>query len=37
MSKLGIIANPLAGMDIRSLVTYASVIDNMKKAHIIKR
>ncbi len=37
MSKVGIIANPAAGTDIRRLVTYASIIDNVKKTDIVRR
>ncbi len=37
MSKVGIIANPAAGKDVRRLVAYASVTDNVKKAGIVRR
>lgn len=37
MSKVGIIANPAAGKDIRRLVTYATVIGNTKKVDIVRR
>ena len=37
MSKVGIIANPAAGKDIRRLVSYATVIGNTKKIDIVKR
>lgn len=35
--KLGIIANPASGKDIRRLVAYATVIDNNEKVNIVKR
>jgi len=37
MSKVGIIANPAAGKDIRRLVSYATVVGNTKKIDIVKR
>ena len=37
MSKVGIIANPAAGKDIRRLVSYATTSDNVKKAGIVRR
>ncbi len=37
MSKVGIIANPAAGKDIRRLVTYATIMDNVKKTDIVRR
>lgn len=37
MSKVGIIANPAAGKDIRRLVAYATVTDNIRKAGIVRR
>jgi predicted polyphosphate/ATP-dependent NAD kinase len=37
MSRLGIIANPASGKDIRRLVSYATTIDNQEKVNIIKR
>jgi predicted polyphosphate/ATP-dependent NAD kinase len=37
MSKVGIIANPAAGKDVRRLVAHASVTDNTKKAGIVRR
>ncbi len=37
ISAVGLIANPEAGRDIRRLVAHASVMDNMEKAHIVKR
>ena len=37
MSKIGIIANPASGRDIRRLVAHASVFDNLEKAHILRR
>jgi len=37
MSKVGIIANPAAGKDIRRLVAYATISDNVKKAGIVRR
>jgi len=35
--KIGIIANPAAGKDIRRLVAHATVIDNNEKVDIVKR
>lgn len=35
--KIGIIANPASGKDIRRLVSYATVIDNNEKVNIVKR
>jgi len=37
MSKVGIIANPASGKDIRRLVSYASVVGNTDKTNQIKR
>jgi len=37
MLKIGVIANPASGKDIRRLVTHASVYDNLEKAHILRR
>jgi len=37
MSKIGIIANPASGKDIRRLVAHASVFDNLEKTHILRR
>jgi predicted polyphosphate/ATP-dependent NAD kinase len=37
MSKVGIIANPAAGKDIRRLVAHATVMDNVKKTDIVRR
>ena len=37
MATVGIIANPASGKDIRRLVTYASVFDNLEKTHILRR
>ena len=37
MSKVGIIANPASGKDIRRLVSYATVISNTEKTDIVKR
>ena len=37
MSKVGIIANPASGKDIRRLVAYASVIGNRDKANLLRR
>jgi predicted polyphosphate/ATP-dependent NAD kinase len=37
MSKVGIIANPASGKDIRRLVAYGSVFDNHEKVHILRR
>lgn len=35
--KVGIIANPASGRDIRRLVAHASVFDNMEKVSIVRR
>lgn len=37
MSKVGIIANPAAGKDIRRLVAHGSVFDNDEKVSIVRR
>ena len=37
MSKVGIIANPASGKDIRRLVAHGSVFDNQEKVHILRR
>ncbi|HEY83477.1 MAG TPA: ATP-NAD kinase [Dehalococcoidia bacterium] len=37
MSKVGIIANPASGKDIRRLVAYASNVDNTDKVNQLKR
>lgn len=37
MSKIGIIANPASGKDIRRLVSYATTIDNNEKVNICQR
>lgn len=37
MSKIGIIANPASGKDIRRLVAHASVFDNNEKVNILQR
>lgn len=37
MSKVGIIANPAAGKDIRRLVSYASLTDNREKTDLVRR
>lgn len=37
MSKIGIIANPSSGRDIRRLVSHASVFDNLEKVQILRR
>lgn len=37
MSKVGIIANPASGKDIRRLVAYASLVDNREKANLVRR
>jgi len=37
MSKVGIIANPASGKDIRRLVSYATVISNAEKTDVIRR
>ena len=37
MARIGIIANPASGKDIRRLVSYATTIDNSEKVNICKR
>ena len=37
MSSVGIIANPLAGKDIRRLVSQANVVSNQDKANTLRR
>jgi predicted polyphosphate/ATP-dependent NAD kinase len=37
VSKVGIIANPAAGKDIRRLVAHASVVSNRDKANLLRR
>ena len=37
MSKVGIISNPASGKDIRRLVAFASVMDNVEKTNQVKR
>ena len=37
MSRVGIIANPASGKDIRRLVAYGSVFDNQEKVRILRR
>ena len=37
MSKVGIIANPASGKDIRRLVSHATVISNAEKTDVIRR
>ncbi|KUK14413.1 MAG: NAD(+)/NADH kinase [Synergistetes bacterium] len=37
MSRIGIIANPASGKDIRRLVAHGSVFDNNEKVNIVKR
>ena len=37
MTRVGIIANPAAGKDIRRLVAHASVFDNNEKVNIVRR
>jgi len=37
MSKVGIIANPASGKDIRRLVSFATGISNIEKTNILKR
>ncbi|MDI3535290.1 MAG: hypothetical protein PWQ82_1655 [Thermosediminibacterales bacterium] len=37
MAKVGIIANPQSGKDIRRLVAHGTVIDNLEKVNIVKR
>lgn len=36
-SRVGIIANPLSGKDIRRLVAYATIVDNVEKANILRK
>jgi len=37
MSKIGIIANPASGKDIRRLVSHATTVDNNEKVNIVER
>jgi len=37
IGKVGIIANPASGKDIRRLVAFASVCDNMEKVNMVRR
>lgn len=37
MSRVGIIANPVSGKDIRRLVAYASLVDNREKTNLVRR
>ncbi|KEI87002.1 ATP-NAD kinase [Clostridium botulinum] len=37
MNKIGIIANPASGKDIRRLVSHATTIDNNEKVNIVER
>lgn len=37
MSKVGIIANPSSGKDIRRLVSHATTVDNNEKVNIVER
>ena len=37
VKAIGVIANPASGKDIRRLVSYATVIDNLEKVNISKR
>jgi len=37
MSKVGIIANPASGKDIRRLVAHASLVDNREKTNLVRR
>jgi len=37
VSKVGIIANPASGKDIRRLVSYASIMDNVEKTNQLRR
>jgi len=37
MSKVGIIANPASGKDIRRLVAYASLVDNRERTNLVRR
>ena len=37
VSKVGIIANPASGKDIRRLVAYASIMDNVEKTNQLRR
>ncbi|NPV69338.1 MAG: ATP-NAD kinase [Firmicutes bacterium] len=36
-ARVGIIANPASGKDVRRLVAYGSVFDNLEKANILRR
>ncbi|MEN6411710.1 MAG: NAD(+)/NADH kinase [Veillonellales bacterium] len=37
MGHVGIIANPASGKDIRRLVAYGTVVDNLEKVNIVRR
>lgn len=37
MTKVGIVANPVSGKDIRRLVAHGSVFDNQEKVRIVRR
>lgn len=37
MGKVGIIANPASGKDIRRLVAYGTIFDNQEKVNIVRR
>jgi predicted polyphosphate/ATP-dependent NAD kinase len=37
MTKVGIIANPASGKDIRRLIAHGSVFDNQEKVSIVRR
>lgn len=37
MLRIGVIANPASGKDIRRLVSHASVYGNLEKAHLLRR
>jgi predicted polyphosphate/ATP-dependent NAD kinase len=37
MSKIGIIANPASGKDVRRLVAYASIMGNNEKTELVRR
>lgn len=37
MGHIGIIANPASGKDIRRLVAYGTIVDNLEKVNIVRR
>lgn len=37
MPSIGIVVNPLAGKDVRRIIGYASVVDNIEKIEILRR